>query len=299
MKPASDRFAGCLLGLAMGDALGAPYEGGPVERLLWRVIGRTRDGCMRWTDDTQMSVDLAESLLESDGLKMDALARRFADGYRWSRGYGPGTARVLKRIKRGEAWTSAVKATHPGGSYGNGAAMRAPVLALFFFDDRDSLLQAAEASARITHGHPLAIDGAALIASACYDLLHDAPPTDVVNAARAVCRTKELGERVDAVESFLRDRGLADPREIGKALGSGTAALDSCGTALYIALRFLREPFLEMLQFIRSCGGDVDTVGAMAGALWGAANGDSQLPQVKIEARERLEGLALRLFERA
>lgn len=298
MALARERFAGCLLGLAMGDALGAPYEGGPVERLLWKLIGRTRDGRMRWTDDTQMAVDLAESLLDRDGLDPDALARRFADSYRWSRGYGPGTARVLKRIKRGEAWTSAVKATHPGGSYGNGAAMRAPVLALFFFDNRDVLLQAAEASARITHEHPLAIDGAALIASACYDLLHDAHPDSLLHAARASCRTGEFHERLDTVASLLGARPLPKPHEVGRALGRGTAAIDSCGTALYIALRFLREPFLEMLEFIRACGGDVDTVGAMAGALWGAANGDSQLPPVKVEARERLEGLTLRLFER-
>jgi hypothetical protein len=59
MEVTADRFIGCLLGLATGDALGAPYEGGPLERLVWRLIGRTSDGCLRWTDDTQMALDLA------------------------------------------------------------------------------------------------------------------------------------------------------------------------------------------------------------------------------------------------
>jgi len=44
-----DQFVGCMLGLATGDALGAPYEGGLLERLVWRIIGRSFDGCLRWT----------------------------------------------------------------------------------------------------------------------------------------------------------------------------------------------------------------------------------------------------------
>jgi poly(ADP-ribose) glycohydrolase ARH3 len=63
-----DRFEGCLLGLALGDALGARHEGGVAERFLWSLIGSTRGGRMRWTDDTQMSVDIAESLLAKGGL---------------------------------------------------------------------------------------------------------------------------------------------------------------------------------------------------------------------------------------
>ncbi len=75
------RFRGCFLGLALGDALGAPYEGGPLERLLWRVLGATRSGAIRWTDDTQMSLDLAESLSDNGALVLDDVAKRFAS--RW------------------------------------------------------------------------------------------------------------------------------------------------------------------------------------------------------------------------
>src|SRR3954467_7129877 len=59
----ADRFKGSLLGLALGDAMGAPFEGGLAERLLWRLIGTTRQGELRWTDDTQMAIDVAESLV--------------------------------------------------------------------------------------------------------------------------------------------------------------------------------------------------------------------------------------------
>src|SRR5690349_18966772 len=122
---ALDRCQGCLLGLALGDALGAPYEGGPLERLLWRLSGRTRQGEMRWTDDTQMSLDLAESLAEKGALDPDDLAQRFARSYHWSRGYGPGAAKLLKRIACGADWREANRSVYPAGSYGNGGAMRA------------------------------------------------------------------------------------------------------------------------------------------------------------------------------
>ena len=81
-------------GIGTRDAACAPFEGGVVERALWRLIGRTRDGKQRYTDDTQMSLDLAETLISGQGyLDQQALADAFASGYRWSRSYGPGAAK--------------------------------------------------------------------------------------------------------------------------------------------------------------------------------------------------------------
>jgi ADP-ribosylglycohydrolase len=78
--PASlDKVQGCLLGLALGDALGAPYEGGIVERGLWKILGKTRRGEMRWTDDTQTTIVVVESFLDTGRIDSDDLARRFAE----------------------------------------------------------------------------------------------------------------------------------------------------------------------------------------------------------------------------
>ncbi len=123
-----ERFEGCLLGLALGDALGAPLEGGPIERLAWWLIGigTGKKGELRWSDDTQMSLDIAESLVAKGGLDADDLAIRFATSYRWSRGYGPGAAKLLKKIARGANWRQANRSVYADGSYGNGGSMRAP-----------------------------------------------------------------------------------------------------------------------------------------------------------------------------
>ena len=292
-----DRFTGCMLGLATGDALGAPHEGGAFERLLWRIIGRTSDGCLRWTDDTQMGLDLAESLLEQNGVHLESLAKRFASSYRWTRGYGPGAAKMLKRIRRGQPWETAAKAVYADGSYGNGAAMRAPILTLFFAGERNELIVAARSTASVTHAHPLGIEGAVLIALSAHALLEAQPAAELLNLVRAECATSEMSERLETASSWLASNDTPTPRDVATQLGNGVTAPTSCPTALYIALRHLKSPFESMMNFIISCRGDVDTIGAMAGALWGIANGAQRLPSVRLEARDRLVDVATRMFQ--
>lgn len=298
MDLTADQFAGCMLGLATGDALGAPHEGGPIERLVWRLIGKTSDGCLRWTDDTQMALDLAESLLVEGKVCPDALARQFASSYRWSRGYGRGAARTLKRIRQGQSWQEATKAVYAEGSYGNGAAMRAPVLALFFARDRYGLLAAARSSARVTHAHPLGVKGAVLIALASHALLEGQPATELLKTVQTECFSPGFSERIETVRSWIESKEMPSAREVAKKLGNGITAPTSCPTALYIALRHRKASFDAMMEFVIACRGDVDTIGAMAGALWGIANGAERLPAIRLEDREALVDVAMRMFRR-
>jgi len=161
-----EMYSGCFYGLALGDALCAPYEGGFLERSLWKLLGKTKDGESRFTDDTQMSLDVAHSLLEQGKIDQQHLASKFASSYRWSRGYGPGAAKMLKKIKKGKTWNEVNRSVFSQGSYGNGAAMRAPIVALYFYDNREEMLSAVQKVSEITHCHPLAIEGAKLIALA-------------------------------------------------------------------------------------------------------------------------------------
>lgn len=292
------RFEGCLLGLALGDALGARFEGGPLERVLWAVIGRARDGRLRWTDDTQMTLDLAESLVAGGEFDQDELARRFARSYRWSRGYGPGTARVLRRIRAGRTWREAARSVYPEGSFGNGAAMRAPMLGLVHAENPERITEACQLAAEITHAHPLAIEGAALVAHACRE-------------AACASSSAQLFERLAPraqLEPFRRKLALAahwseagiEPRiaYVRAELGNGVAAAESCVTAIHLAVRTFSRPFTELHECAVELGGDVDTISAMAGAIWGARNGASALPAdavARLEQRERLVAVAAEL----
>jgi ADP-ribosylglycohydrolase len=300
--PTLDQFQGCLLGLALGDALGAPFEGGFLERLVWRMIGTTRRGEMRWTDDTQMTIDLVESYLAQGKVDQDDLARRFAQSYRWSRGYGPAAAKTLKRIARGVEWHTANRAVYRDGSYGNGAAMRSPILGLILANRTDQLMEATRHTAVITHAHPLAIEGAILLALVTERVVLGCDRREVIPHVLTRCSQSEIRSRLEVAQRWLESHGDVPRTEVTQRLGFGIAAHESCATAVYLSLRFLDQPFLEMQQFIAGCRGDVDTIGAMSGAIWGAANGYAKLPAeslAKLEQRDRLEKLADALYQRA
>lgn len=290
-------FVGCLLGLALGDALGAPFEGGPLERTLWRFIGKTGEGFARWTDDTQMSLDLAESLAACGTLDPDDLAQRFAASYRWSRGYGPGAARILRQIRDGMDWRVANRSAFPEGSFGNGAAMRAPVVGLFCARDLDRVDELARASALITHAHPLGQEAAVLIARATALAINGCDSSEILDALHARAEHPQFRERLDVARTWLHSP-LAHPSDVRLRLGNGIAATESCVTALYVALRFLDAPFGDMLSYVATCRGDVDTIGAMAGAIWGSRNGDGALPPAalaNLEDADRIRKVALAL----
>lgn len=294
------QYQGCLLGLALGDALGAPYEGGPLERALWWVLGRTPEGYPRWTDDTQMMLDLAQSLLAKKALDQKHLAQGFARNYDWRRGYGPGTARVLKRIRRGQSWQTAARAVYPTGSFGNGAAMRASVLALFFTQDLEALVSATRQSAEVTHGHELGVEGAVLIAVATRQLLHRVSVTEVMQSAIDRSTSAPFQQKLAIALQWLNapanNAAQPVPKEVTKKLGNGMSAQTSCVTSLYIALKHLDESFDALMAFCISCGGDVDTIAAMAGTLWGAYNGAANLPLTPIEARDAISDVAAQLW---
>jgi len=294
-------FEGCLLGLALGDALGARHEGGIAERVLWRLIGTTRHSQMRWTDDTQMSLDIAESLAATGTLDPDDLAARFARSYRWSRGYGPGVAKLLKRIAHGADWRQANRAVFSEGSFGNGGAMRAPVIGMFYCRNPDKLADAARLAAMVTHAHPLGKEGAVLLACATAQALDSQQPYEILRSAAAHCKLEPFTVRLEIAAQWLHAGEEPGAREVARRLGNGVAASESCVTAVYLALRFMGRPFMEMLVFIAKVGGDVDTLGAMAGAVWGAANGVAGLPQdqlARLEQRERLTAAAAALHAR-
>src|SRR5512139_418865 len=130
-----DRARGCAVGAAIGDAFGMPLEfrsRQPVDRLVREMRpGRLPAGT--FTDDTEMALALAESLLAHFPLDPADLAQRFVAWYRTGPpDVGGQTRAVLSRISHGEPWaraSAAVQARNPG-SAGNGSVMRCWPVAL-------------------------------------------------------------------------------------------------------------------------------------------------------------------------
>lgn len=291
----SDRGAGAMLGLALGDALGAKREGGIIGRSIWALVCLPYGRLLRWTDDTQMSLGAAESLIERGGVDCDDLARRWAAAASWARGYGPGTLTLLAQVRAGRNWKDASRSVFRDGSWGNGAAMRAAPFGLFYRGKRDELLRAAAEAAAITHAHPLGVEGAVLIAGATESVLRGTEPDALIDELSRLARGEEFRTRL-----FWARGALSSPVDAGETrrrLGNGVAAHQSVVTALYA---FARHPddFDALTAFVRDVDGDVDTIGAMSGALFGARNGVAALPSehlARLEARERLENAGRRL----
>jgi poly(ADP-ribose) glycohydrolase ARH3 len=294
-----DRFVGSMLGLALADALGSEHEGGVIAGNIWKLIyGRGNE--LRWTDDTEMAVGLAESLIENNGIEPDRLAKRWAERMQGMRGYGEGARELLKMVKQGVDWREANTATFPNGSYGNGAAMRAAPLGLFYYRDDDKLRQATTLASSITHAHPLGIEGGLLIAKATALALHEPLKPDVfLQDLYEFCERDEFRLRLGIARKLLKEN--PSNAVIVSQLGTGVVAHKSAVTAVYA---FCRHPddFKALIEFIINLGGDTDTIGAMAGGIFGAKNGTAALPAdllPRLEAREDLEKLGRALFAAA
>ena len=290
MRIDAKKIEGCLLGLAIGDAYGAPFEGGILERLLWHYIGKTSNGSRRFTDDTQMSIDIVKSFLERKTIEQDHLANAFAQSYKWSRGYGPSAAKLLKKIKSGKHWRDVNKLKYKEGSMGNGAAMRAPTLALCSPSDEEIMMQYVVAASEITHAHPLAIEGAKLIAYATFCALNGNAKQNIIKGLVERCKSEIYSEKMSLCCELLISGGDCKPKKAASVLGNGMLASESCVTSLFFALKYFDREFEELLQSVIKVGGDVDTIAAMSCAIWGASNGSTQLARfsANVESSEEI-----------
>jgi ADP-ribosylglycohydrolase len=162
-----DRALLSLEGLALGDAFGERFfrpDALACIRSRW-----VPDGEWRWTDDTAMAASIVETLHAHGSIDQDDLARRFAKRYRRDpgRGYSAATQNGLGEISAGRDWRSVAAGQFGGrGSFGNGAAMRAPVLGAWFAEDLERVAGEALRSAEVTHTHPEGIAGAVAVAAA-------------------------------------------------------------------------------------------------------------------------------------
>ena len=163
--PLLERFQGCLLGLAVGDALGGRFEGQSPERIAERfptpdaLLTTTIFDRLDYTDDTQMAIGVAETLVENLEILEERLCHYFTINYLPSRGYGFGARAVLDAMEEGRDYRQVAAEHFPGGSFGNGAAMRVAPVGLFFHHDLEAVWEQARLSALPTHVHPLGIEG--------------------------------------------------------------------------------------------------------------------------------------------
>jgi poly(ADP-ribose) glycohydrolase ARH3 len=296
MKNKLSKFIGSLIGTAVGDSLGARMEGTPGFQPV-HEIGQ------RYTDDTVMTLGVAESLIERRGYDYWDMTDRFVRNYEqepWRR-YGSGMPRIFRMMKSGRVGFGMLdRQIYPEGSFGNGAAMRVAPVGLFYYNDSRTLREIAYHTASITHSNELALEGAALQACAVALAVVTDPKNirtrEFVGALRMFTKPGPYQEKLKTIARLLDEK--SGKVQVVKELGNGAEALNSVPTAIYAFLANL--DFESSVTYAVSLGGDTDTIGAMCGAIAGACGGIENLPdrwKKRVENKETIELLATRLWE--
>jgi ADP-ribosyl-[dinitrogen reductase] hydrolase len=264
-----DRALGCLLGLALGDAIGAPAEGLPRGGFP-RIGGPAPGAVLRGTDDTGLALCLAESLIEDPALDELDLMRRFR---RWhaARGLerapprdeaGLTTREALERF----ALTGNPIAGDPAPeSAGNGALARLAPIAVAHWRDPARARALAARQARTTHAAPEAVAGAELLALVLAGAIGGAG-----RAALTPRPDADWPPRIRALaDGGWRARAPEDMPSTGYVVHTLAAALCCAWNA--------EEPSAAVLR-AANLGGDADTVAAVAGMVAGALHGAGAWP---------------------
>lgn len=283
------KFVGSLIGLAIGDSLGAQSEGCFAVEII-------EDSISRYTDDTAMMIGVAESLIECHGLNAEHMVKKFLENYEkepW-RGYGAGPPRIFRMIKQGAKWDKTLdKELYPDGSFGNGSAMRVAPIGLLYQDDPNELREAAYKSSKITHSHPLAMEGAALEAYAIALALKE--EEEFLDKLIGFTTNDVYQRKLECIRKLLPKK--QNKREIVKELGNGVEAFNSVPTAIYSFLT--SSSFEGSLIYAVGLGGDTDTIAAMCAAIAGAWWGVEKIPKrwrEHLENRKYIEDLAENLW---
>ncbi|WLD13915.1 ADP-ribosylglycohydrolase family protein [Planctellipticum variicoloris] len=263
----SDCILGCLLGGALGDALAAPFEN--------CVVGTAFEvqSFLRITDDTQLTLATCEAIIAAGRADPAAIAARFATWHCGRRitGLGSSTLKSLTELAAGGHW-ALVGATGER-SAGNGAAIRVAPLAFLLNPDDLADRRTLRDVCRITHHNDESYVGALAMLLALQKIACDQPRVDDFMS--------QLAEALP--DSRMRDRfvQIAEDSptvlEYATRFGATGYVVDSVPLAILAATQAVE--FLPMIQQIVACGGDVDSIGAMAGQLHGARHGTASLPR--------------------
>lgn len=291
-----DRYRGCLLGLAVGDAIGTTVEFKargtfpPVTDMVGGGVFNLRPG--QWTDDTSMALCLAESLVEKNGFdSLDQMNRYLAwyeNGYLSSTGtcfdIGNATRQALEKFKAtGKPMSGS---THPS-SAGNGSLMRLAPVSMFYAPSRKRAMSYAAKSSRTTHGAKECVDACALFAGMLVSALAGAGKETILFESSV---SGIVSEKILAIaRGEYREKSAAHIRGNGYVVDALEAALWCFWTT---------DTFSEAVLLAANLGDDTDTTAAICGQIAGAWYGQSSIPTPwldKLCLREKIIDLSEQL----
>lgn len=275
-----DRLRGVAVGAAIGDALGMPLEfcpPTPLECLVREMVeGRLNAGA--FTDDTEMALAVAESLLVQKPLNPLDLSQRFLDWYkRRPSDIGLYTSLVLQGVEQGLSWEAAAlraQKSNPNNA-ANGSVMRCWPVALAWWDNRVHLIAESELQSRVTHMNEECIAASVFVNVLISELVHG------VAVEQAVSATLTVVALPDEVRQIIED-APSRHREALRNTGWVRHTLESVVWGLLTT-----HTFEDAVVQVVNLGVDSDTAGTVMGAVAGAAYGLSAIP---LRWQQKLKG---------
>jgi ADP-ribosyl-[dinitrogen reductase] hydrolase len=295
-----DRFRGCLLGLAVGDAVGTTVEfrpRGSFEPLTDLVGGGPFHlSAGQWTDDTSMALCLATSLNELGRFDArDQMERycRWADtGYLSSTGTcfdigGTVASALLKFRHSGEPFAG----SRDPASAGNGCIMRLAPIPMFYFPDIAAAEHWAAESSRTTHGAQECLDACRLLARILVRALEGRPKDEEALADSECCASSPK------IQAIARGDYWQKPETAIRGTGYVVASLEA---ALWCFVQ--TGTFRDAVLRAANLGDDADTTAAVCGQIAGAYYGESGIPaswREKLALGQEMRDIADRLMSGA
>lgn len=292
-----DRSIGALLGLAIGDALGAPIQF--MRRDTYEhVFGYTAGGTYQldpgyWTDDTSMALCLAETLIEKgryDPIDFgDRLVRWVDEGYNSSLpkcfDIGQTTLRAIGAYRRFGHEECGVTGEWAGG---NGSIMRLAPVPIFYQEDGRLADEISVSQGILTHNHEVPNDGCRLLSA----IILEGIKTGDKDAALNSVETLHVADKI----SHVRNRDYEEKvRDEIKSDGYVVSTLEAAMWSVWKT-----DNFRDALLLAVNLGDDADTVGAVAGQIAGAIYGVDEIPEewiTDLAEGNRILNLGQQLFD--
>ena len=293
-----DRFYGCLLGLATGDAVGTTVEF-KSRGSFQPIIDMTGGGPFNlnpgeWTDDTSMALCLATSLIERKRFdpidQMDRYCKWMNEGYLSSNGkcFDIGTT-VRGALQRYQDTGEPLSGSTDELSAGNGCLMRLAPVPMFYYLEHESALKYAAECSRTTHGAQECIDACILFADILFKLLSS------INKDEALFTFDTNLIKSQSIKDIAS--GTYKDKKTDDIHGSGYV-VQSLEAALWCFLT--TDTFKDAILNATNLGDDADTTAAICGQVAGAYYGVNAIPNGwlnKLVMNKEISRIAKLLYE--
>jgi ADP-ribosylglycohydrolase len=271
----NEKLKGCLIGLAIGDALGCTLEFKkpgtfePITTIEGGGVHKLKAG--QWTDDTSLALCLAQSLIDCKGFDAKDQVQKYCkwdeEGYMSSTGecfdIGNTTLKALNKFRAtGEPYTGLTEDS----SAGNGSIMRLAPIPMYYYQKPEEALKYASLSSQTTHANEMCVDACRYMAGIIVGLLNGESKETVLSSMYSPVKNYDDDAPLCGVIKEVASGSfkIKQPPEI-KGTGFVVESLEAALWAFYVSDNF-KDGALKAVNL----GNDADTTGAIFGQIAGA-----------------------------